>query len=262
MNIFYLDHDPTLAAQWMVDKHIVKMPLESCQMLSTAHRLIDGIPQKVEFTDEKGQLKRKTVHLLPGEDIIIAPYEDGRIAPQIINRKCYNPTHRNHPSTVWTMSSRENYLKHVDILRAMLLEYTARYGRQHKSASTVLEFLATPPKNLKSGPLTDPTPAMSDYYKVEGDSVQSYRNYYAGSKWRFAKWKHGIVPTWYTSRVLSMWFRGDALQRALDAETVLKKKTPPSHPDVMKVVYEAMFKDVKNSSPVDFGRISLVQVTA
>lgn len=35
MNIFALDLDPTIAARMHLDKHIVKMPLESAQMLST-----------------------------------------------------------------------------------------------------------------------------------------------------------------------------------------------------------------------------------
>ena len=42
LNIFYISDDPTQAAQWMVDKHVVKMILESAQLLSTAHRLLDG----------------------------------------------------------------------------------------------------------------------------------------------------------------------------------------------------------------------------
>lgn len=36
MNIFYLDSNLTLNAQYMVDKHIVKMPLESAQLLTSA----------------------------------------------------------------------------------------------------------------------------------------------------------------------------------------------------------------------------------
>ena len=42
MNIFVLDKDPKQAAQWHVDKHVVKMPLEAAQLLSTAHWYIDG----------------------------------------------------------------------------------------------------------------------------------------------------------------------------------------------------------------------------
>jgi hypothetical protein len=40
MNIFYLDRDPAKAARLLCDKHVVKMILESCQMLATAHHLL------------------------------------------------------------------------------------------------------------------------------------------------------------------------------------------------------------------------------
>ena len=42
MNIFYLHKHPEIAAQMHVDKHCVKMILETCQLLSTAHRILDG----------------------------------------------------------------------------------------------------------------------------------------------------------------------------------------------------------------------------
>ena len=42
MNIFILDEDPVVAAQLQCDKHVVKMIVECAQMLSTAHRMLDG----------------------------------------------------------------------------------------------------------------------------------------------------------------------------------------------------------------------------
>ena len=42
MNIFYLHEDPVQNAKWHIDKHIVKMPIEYAQLLSTAHRMLDG----------------------------------------------------------------------------------------------------------------------------------------------------------------------------------------------------------------------------
>ena len=42
MNIFYLDEDPKLAAIYQYNKHVVKMILESAQMLCTAHHVIMG----------------------------------------------------------------------------------------------------------------------------------------------------------------------------------------------------------------------------
>ena len=42
MNIFYVHSDPKTCAQQHVDKHVVKMILEYAQLLSTAHRVLDG----------------------------------------------------------------------------------------------------------------------------------------------------------------------------------------------------------------------------
>ena len=42
MNIFYLHEDPIQNIKWHVDKHVVKMATEYAQLLSTAHRVIDG----------------------------------------------------------------------------------------------------------------------------------------------------------------------------------------------------------------------------
>ena len=42
MNIFFLNPDPKISAQMLCDKHIPKMLLESCQMLSTAVRELRG----------------------------------------------------------------------------------------------------------------------------------------------------------------------------------------------------------------------------
>ena len=49
MNIFYLDKDPNKAARLQYNKHVVKMILESAQMLCTAHHETypsDDIPYK------------------------------------------------------------------------------------------------------------------------------------------------------------------------------------------------------------------------
>ena len=42
VNIFYLHEDPVQNAKWHIDKHIVKMPIEYAQLMSTAHRMLDG----------------------------------------------------------------------------------------------------------------------------------------------------------------------------------------------------------------------------
>lgn len=235
MNIFYLDHDPHRAAHWLVDKHVVKMPLESCQMLSTAHRLLDGRVEEHRVRSGISTSRVRKFYLLPGEKV--KRLSETQLV--IENQVCYYPTHAQHPSTRWTMASKQNYEFHVQYLLAMTDEYTRRYGKVYKSVKTVLPFLLYAPTNLRAHGYFDPTPAMPDYYKVLGDSVQSYRNYYAGSKWRFAKWKHGEVPPWFIDKMCYAWTLGSKEEERLaDAQKVLSKKTPPSHPMVMLAVEE------------------------
>ena len=42
MNIFYLHPNTTTCAQHHCDKHVVKMIIEYAQLMSTAHRVLDG----------------------------------------------------------------------------------------------------------------------------------------------------------------------------------------------------------------------------
>ena len=69
MNIFALDNDVKVAAQWHVDKHVVKMPLETAQMLCTARHELGEKPESIP----------------------------------------YKVAHKNHPCTIWCRNSSENY---------------------------------------------------------------------------------------------------------------------------------------------------------
>jgi hypothetical protein len=52
MNIFVLDENPTLAAKYHCDKHIVKMAVESNQMLATAYHLLSNDKSWRKFPSE------------------------------------------------------------------------------------------------------------------------------------------------------------------------------------------------------------------
>ena len=61
MNIFILDNDIDKCAEYHLDKHIVKMPLESAQMLCTTHwiqKYLGYVPRKIN-ADERAILKTK-----------------------------------------------------------------------------------------------------------------------------------------------------------------------------------------------------------
>lgn len=214
MNIFFLHETPELSAKYLVDKHVVKMPLESAQMLSTVHRLLDGVPV-IEGININGKVKQKKRWLMPDE---IA----GTALP------LYKVAHASHPSTLWTMQNSANYNWHFELFCHMLKEYTHRYKRMHRS-SKLLGYLANPPKNIAyATKMTDPTPAMPDIYKV-GTSLESYRQYYAGEKWRFAKWTNRDIPSWMEAYMDKVW-KDERFNMRKDAlVTILKKKTKPAH---------------------------------
>lgn len=151
MNIFYLDHDPTIAAQQLVDKHVVKMPLETAQMLCSA------FPQGA------------------------APYRR---------------THYNHPSTIWSRTSRENYQWLINHGYAICDEYSYRYNKQHKS----LEIIKWCEQNqatidFPEQGFTEPPQCMPDDCKAFS-SVIGYRNYYNKYKAYIFSWKHRLPPEW------------------------------------------------------------------
>lgn len=180
MNIFVLDNDPIKAAQMLCDKHIPKMIVESAQMLSTAHRMLDGTPIK---RPSKSGKTIQTYYTL-GED------KDDLY---------YLAVHKNHPCTVWTMESIQNYQWHHKHWEAMAYEYEFRRGRVHKTYELLKTILWIPPHNISDKGLTEFPQAMNHYpqCKVPGNAVQAYRNYYHEAK-PFAKWEWGRqAPEWW-----------------------------------------------------------------
>lgn len=176
MNIFYIDHDPVQAAQWMVDKHVVKMILESAQLLSTAHRFLDGIETQGK-TPTGRNVKRW-------------------ILPDAREQVLYSATHINHPSAVWCRKSVENYNWLADHMFALLAEYTYRYEREHKVQGELSYMLQSPPNNLKEWDATPMLCAMADEYIISDDPLVNYRNYYKKGKTRMFNWKKRQPPEW------------------------------------------------------------------
>ena len=181
MNIFYLDHDVYKCAEMHNDKHTVKMILEYAQLLSTAHRFLDG--DAIVGLSPSGR-KRTTYVLNSAIDSIL-----------------YSATHINHPSAVWVRQSSENYLWLANLLIALCGEYTHRYGKTHKVERDGLCFvlLKNVPANIGNKGWSEPTPAMPDEVKIPGDSIASYRNYYINNKSHLANWKKRSIPQWYST---------------------------------------------------------------
>lgn len=162
-----------------VDKHAVKMVLEYAQLLSTAHRVLDG--KLIESKNPATGRMKKTYVLPDNRDTLI-----------------YSATHINHPSAVWARYSAQNYNWLSKLLLALCKEYTYRYEKVHKiERDGLAEVLCQTPNNISRDiGFTEPTPAMPDEYKVPGDSILSYKQYYIGEKTRMFNWKKRSTPEW------------------------------------------------------------------
>lgn len=179
MNVFYLDNDPRQCAEWMVDRHVVKMIVETAQLLSTAHRILDGVQVELQL-EKDGKVKKKNVWVLP----------DDR------NDVLYACTHRNHPSAIWCRESVENYNWLVDHLYALGQEYTYRYGKKHATIEKCFYPLQSPPHGLRDWDWTKPPSAMGPEFIISDDPVINYRNYYKYGKAKLHSWKNRETPEW------------------------------------------------------------------
>jgi hypothetical protein len=176
MNIFAIDSDPGQAAVWMVDKHVVKMILESAQLLCTAHRMLDGV-QYIDKTKTGRNVKRWRL-ADPQDDMLL-----------------YSATHINHPSAVWCRETRGNYEWLYRHFQALCLEYTHRYGKYHKCMN-MWDHLNMTPRNINQGNLQEFSVAMDKQYIVSTDPIENYRNYYKIGKARMHKWTKRNPPPW------------------------------------------------------------------
>ena len=182
MNIFVLDKNPILAAKYHCDKHCVKMILEAGQMLCVAHWVGALKSVNKELSDFK-RVREAKAYAIDNSD-------PGLIPPWTL-------THTRHPCTIWTSENTGNYNWHVQLMRSLLDEYTARYKKHHKS-ETVYEWLSSKePHGISKSLMTEHPQCMPEECKVPNDPVAAYRNYYHQYKAYMAKWNKGETPRWW-----------------------------------------------------------------
>jgi hypothetical protein len=97
MNIFVLDWDVKKCAEYHNDKHVVKMILETAQLLCGVHHIVN---------------------------------KDNTDIP-------YKLSHKNHPCSIWARESLTNYLWLCELGLELCKEYTYRYGKRHKSLDVI-----------------------------------------------------------------------------------------------------------------------------
>ena len=97
MNIFYLDKDAHRCAEYHCDKHVVKMIVETAQLLSTAHHIYSSV------------------------------VPDG----------IYKLAYAMHPCSIWTRTSTGNYEWLFSLFTELCNQYTVRYDKVHQTSNLI-----------------------------------------------------------------------------------------------------------------------------
>jgi hypothetical protein len=153
MNIFVTNKFPAESAIVLPDKHITKMPLECCQMLSV-------IASK--WYHNYGPIHKK----------------DGN--PYATEKGAF----RNHPCTQWAAKTIDNAYWLIKHGMNLCDEFQLRYGKPHSCYNTLLEAYYLFPK----GKITEVTPfarAMPEEWKTDNtiDTFEAYKRYIASKPW-------------------------------------------------------------------------------
>jgi hypothetical protein len=190
MNIFVLHWNQRKAVRWHVDSHVIKMLLETCQLLYTAHWVLFY----TELKDCKSAiaLSRKQKTLEVPEYMWSAPVCKTSGEPS------YRPCHVSHPCAKWTRSTVGNYLWLAKLGLELAREFRFRFGHEHSCEAHIEWLYQNIPLNIRMYPRNKFAIAMGDEYKISKDPIVCYRHFY-----RTSKKERGLVK--YTKRHVPHW---------------------------------------------------------
>jgi hypothetical protein len=174
MNIFALHPKQRKCARWHCDKHVVKMILETCQLLYTAHWVLH-YPQLREC--------KSPIALSRVQKTLEAP-DYMKTAPLCAtsNTHGYRPCHVNHPSAVWARKTSGNYEWLVRLGWELAQEFTYRFNKKHSCEDHITWLYHNYPPTIRAFPRTQFSMAMGEEFKISKDPIRSYRYYYNTSK--------------------------------------------------------------------------------
>jgi len=171
MNIFVLDTDPSVAAQYHCDLHVSKMIMESIHMMKV---YVNSVIDKPYFMTKKGK-----------------PVKG----------------YRNHPCTTWIFESKAHFRWLCDLVIALNDEWQIRYNHNHDHGSLAefskIQELAYAADDWDTDEFLGWATALPDsiypHDRIVSDSdiVTLYRKYYIEHKTHFASWAFLDIPDWW-----------------------------------------------------------------
>jgi len=162
------------------DSHCSKMIIEYAQLMSTAHRYLDGTEYYGKTAN--GRKIKRWLHPDPEMESVL-----------------YKASHVKHPSGIWVRHSKQNYMWLYEMWTELNEEFMYRYNKNvpHESYRKLETVLAEPPKNMYELGFCEPYQAMFDDVKNPDSSIQAYHDYYIKYKQHLAKWTKRGMPYWY-----------------------------------------------------------------
>jgi len=193
MNIFFTNPNPAVCATEHCNIHLNKMIVEYAQLLSTAHRLLDG-EQYIEITDKGRKIKRWHLPSINADTIL------------------YKASHVNHPSNRWVRESSQHYDWLFNTWSCMLDIKREMKGGEDCKAASLKPFLVKHPANIKDNSFVAPYVAIQPndhpdiHEMLNDDSIDTLGAYRIFMNRKFKNWvtrtdKRKMYPDWAHSRI-------------------------------------------------------------
>jgi hypothetical protein len=173
MNIFYLDQRPDICARYHNDKHVIKMALESTQLLFLAYH---DLASKQAAAGEQ-----------------VTAYEG---LPKV-----YKPAHANHPCGLWARDNGNNWWWLWSLAMCLCVEYTYRFKKVHACHEILNAMQLKPPLQSETNPevITERPrcfgPFQEELAHIE-DTLEAYREYYRRAKGHLNTYTRREPPKW------------------------------------------------------------------
>lgn len=193
MNLFILHLNAAKAAEYHADKHVVKMLLEACQLLYSAHWVV-AYPELLNYRYSV-KLSQEQKKLPVPESMISAP--SSLTNPDLPG---FRPVHLHHPCAQWVRESIGNYYWACQLALGLADEYMYRFGEKNSKVHSCQQHAQWLLDNIPDLPSFDQTEFVQAMYPEfkKDDPVEAYRAYYRGSKGErgLLKYTRREIPEW------------------------------------------------------------------
>lgn len=189
MNIFWLSWNIKECAQYHFDKHVIKMILETAQLLSCAYWMCESLEKAKELNE---------------------------------NNLIYRKTHHNHPCAIWVREHINNFVLCAQLGLELCKEYTFRYKKIHITQRRIEWMINNPPSlsslpihiceecKIKSGCphiITKPPICITNKDYHTSSIIESYRVYYQSpEKSHIRSYKNRNFPSWFKTKVIDNFY--------------------------------------------------------